>query len=324
VLDFSKLEAGTIEPDLQPFDPEQLARATTELLSGQALAKGLAVSVKVAGEEGPLMGDAGRLRQVMLNFLSNAIKFTPRGDIVVTVGQHAEGEARRLRVEVKDSGIGVPSDQAEVIFDRFTQADASISRQFGGTGLGLAISKRIIEALGGVIGVVSAPGEGSTFWFELTAAPAKGAVAAERPDAPRTSIETALRLLVVDDNEVNRELICALLSPFGVEIETAADGVEAIEAVARAPFDLILMDVQMPNMDGLTATRRLRALTPPGAVRTPIIAMTANVLDEQVNRCLDAGMDDHLGKPVSPQKLLEAIARWTADSDAQDRSQSAA
>ena len=313
VLDFSKLEAGPIETDRQPFDPEQLARASVALLSGQATAKGLAVRVEMTGEPGRLMGDAGRLRQVMLNFLSNAIKFTASGEIVVTVSQRAEGEARRLRVEVKDSGIGVPPDQAETIFDRFTQADASISRQFGGTGLGLAISKRIIEALGGAIGLISAPGQGSTFWFELSTDLAPADSDAEPADAAPPPIEAALRLLVVDDNAVNRELISSLLAPFGVEIETAADGAQAIEAATRAPFDLILMDVQMPVMDGLTATRRLRALTPPGAAHTPIIAMTANVLDEQVDRCLEAGMDDHVGKPISPQKLLEAIARWTAD-----------
>jgi PAS domain S-box-containing protein len=316
VLDFSKLEAGSIEPDLQAFDPEQLARSTVELLSGQALAKGLTVSVKVSGDEGPLMGDATRLRQVMLNFLSNAIKFTARGEIALTVSQRADGEARRLRVEVRDSGIGVPPEQAEAIFDRFTQGDASISRQFGGTGLGLAISKRIIEALGGEIGVISAPGEGSTFWFELTAPPAQAALAAEPAGEAPAPIAAALRLLVVDDNAVNRELITALLAPFGLDIETAVDGVEAIEAVAREPFDLILMDVQMPTMDGLTATRRIRASAAPGAPRIPIIAMTANVLTEQVERCLAAGMDDHLGKPISPQKLLEAIGRWSPDARA--------
>jgi CheY-like chemotaxis protein len=204
-------------------------------------------------------------------------------------------------------------EQLGAIFDRFTQADASVSRQYGGTGLGLAISRRIVEAMGGVIGVASTLGEGSSFWFEVSLPRAGvGAVPGQAAEpGPPVAIRPALRLLVVDDNAVNRELITTLLAPFDLEIETAADGVDAIEAVSHAPFDLILMDVQMPNMDGLTATRRIRAAAAPGAPRTPIIAMTANVLPEQVDRCLAAGMDDHLGKPINPQKLLEALDRWS-------------
>jgi PAS domain S-box-containing protein len=315
VLDFSKLEAGSIEPDQQPFDPAELARSTVDILSGQALAKALDVSVAVSGLDGPLIGDATRLRQVMLNFVSNAIKFTSLGEVRVTLAQRGDGRVRRLRVEVSDSGIGVAPEQAEAIFDRFTQGDASISRRFGGTGLGLAISKRIIEALGGEIGVVSVLGVGSTFWFELTAPVAGDDSGVALAIAAPAALASAMRVLVVDDNAVNRELITALLSPFDLDIETAADGAEAIVAAARAPFDLILMDVQMPTMDGLSATRRIRAATPSGAPRIPIIAMTANVLPEQVERCLDAGMDDHLGKPINPQKLLEALRHWSPDRD---------
>jgi PAS domain S-box-containing protein len=317
VLDFSKLEAGSIEPDVHPFDPEQLARSTVDLLSGQALVKQLKVSVAVTGLEGPLLCDGARLRQVMLNFLSNAIKFTTIGEIVVRLRQTSEGEQRRLRIEVRDSGMGVPADQIDTIFDRFTQGDASISRQFGGTGLGLAISKRIVEALGGEIGVQSTPGGGSTFWFEITAPPASAdeAAASEAAEevtagAEPAGLDVRLRLLVVDDNAVNRELVCTLLEPFDLDIETACDGAEAVEAAHRRAFDLILMDVQMPTMDGLTATRRIRASATAGARHTPIIAMTANVLPAQIQRCFEAGMDDHLGKPISPRKLLEALQRW--------------
>lgn len=315
VLDFSKLDAGSIEPDVHPFDPEQLARSTVDLLSGQALVKQLKVSVAVAGLEGPLLCDGARLRQVMLNFLSNAIKFTAAGEIVVRLRQTSEGADRRLRVEVRDSGVGVPADQIDTIFDRFTQGDASISRQYGGTGLGLAISKRIVEALGGEIGVESTPGAGSTFWFEVTAPPASAnQAAAEAAEAAAAgadaNLDVRLRLLVVDDNAVNRELVCALLEPFDLDIETACDGAEAVAAAHRRTFDLILMDVQMPTLDGLTATRRIRASTAPGARRTPIIAMTANVLPAQIQRCIEAGMDDHLGKPISPQRLLDTLQRW--------------
>ena len=326
VLDFSRLEAGAVELDAHPFDPVVMARSTVALMENQALAKGLKMSVGVDGLEGALLGDGARLRQVLTNLVSNAVKFTASGDIRVAVRQSRAGNLRKLRISVQDSGIGVPADQIAGIFGRFTQADASVSRQFGGTGLGLAISKRIVEAMDGEVGVDSELGRGSTFWFEIVLPAAiemeiDDAVAATSisPDAP-------LRLLVVDDNAVNRELVCALLEPFDVEIETANDGVEAVEAVARGTFDLILMDVQMPNMDGLTATRRIRASAEPGLPRTPIIALTANVLPDQIARCRDAGMDDHLGKPINPERLLEVLARWSPESaeDADDGSDLAA
>ncbi len=309
VLDFSKLEAGAVEPELHSLDPALLVESTVAMLADQAAAKGLALEVSSTGPQDRLLGDAARLRQVLLNFLSNAVKFTSRGGVRVRLSQVPDGEARRrLRVEVQDSGIGIPPEQLAAIFDRFTQADASTSRQYGGTGLGLAISKRIIEALGGSVGVESKVGEGSTFWFELTLQCAGLTGAEQAPGASPIAVDSALRLLVVDDNAVNRELICTLLAPFDLEIQTAQDGVEAVEAARRSPFDLILMDVQMPNMDGLAATRRIREETRAGTARATIIAMTANVLPDQVARCLDAGMDGHLGKPISPAKLLGVLA----------------
>jgi len=315
VLDFSKLEAGAVEFEAHPFDPTWVAESIVSLLAGQAAAKGLKLDVKVEGTCGLVLGDGGRLRQVLLNFVSNAVKFTARGEIEVRVSYGA-GD-RRLRMAVTDSGIGVSADQIGTIFGRFTQGDASVSRQFGGTGLGLAICKLIIEAMGGRIGVDSAMGEGSTFWFEVSMPPAATGGIDQAPAKPPARIDRALRLLLVDDNAVNRELIRALLEPFDVTIETARDGVEAVAAQSQARFDLILMDVQMPVMDGLTATRRIRAATPADAPRVPIVAMTANVLPEQVARCLAAGMDDHIGKPIDPARLLEALSRWSAaDPDA--------
>ncbi len=310
VLDFSKLDEGGVEFEAHPFDPGQLVDATLALLAGQAAAKGLTLSAIAEDLEGPLLGDGTRLRQVLLNFVSNAIKFTARGEIQVRFGQSVSGDQRRLRVAVRDQGIGVPPEMIDTIFGRFTQGDASVSRKYGGTGLGLAICKRIIEAQGGEIGVISRIDQGSTFWFEVTmpVAEAPRQAALEQP----ACVDKALRLLVAEDNAVNRELICALLEPFGLDIETVADGVEAVAAVARSAFDIVLMDVQMPNMDGLTATRRIRANETSSGARIPIIAMTANVLPEQVARCLEAGMDDHLGKPINLPRLLQALDRWSA------------
>ncbi len=312
VLDFSKLEAGAVGFEAHPFDPTAMARFTVDLLAEQAAAKGLSLKSVSAGAEGYLLGDGARLRQVLLNFVSNAVKFTARGEIEVLVRQSGDTRQRKLYVAVSDSGIGVPADQLHTIFGRFTQGDASVSRQYGGTGLGLAISKRIIDALGGRIGVESAPGRGSTFWFEVDLPVAQAPGAVDAAIARDAAVDRALRLLIVDDNAVNRELICALLAPFDLDIQTAVDGIDAVQAAAHAPFDLILMDVQMPNMDGLTATRRIRAAEAATGRRVPIVAMTADVLPDQIARCLEAGMDAHLGKPIEPGKLLETLAHWSA------------
>ncbi|MES2898048.1 MAG: ATP-binding protein [Pseudomonadota bacterium] len=313
VLDFSKLEAGAVEVEARPFDPAAPARAMAALMSEQAQAKGLTLTVLTEGELLPLLGDAGRIRQVLLNFVSNAIKFTAQGGVAVTVRQTAApADCGRLRIEVTDTGIGLRGDQIEHLFERFTQADASVSRQYGGTGLGLAICKRTIELMGGAIGATSSPGAGSTFWFELVLPRTDEPVTGDMQIQPPEALERPLRLLLVEDVAVNRELIQALLGPFGLEIETAENGQEAVEAMERRAFDIVLMDVQMPVMDGLTATRAIRALPHERARSTPIIAMTANVLPDQIDRCHEAGMNDHLGKPIEPAKLLEALAIWSA------------
>jgi len=316
ILDFSKLEAGGFELDPQPFDPAETARSAAAIVADQAAAKALALTATVDDAMPALVGDAPRLRQVLLNFLSNAVKFTRAGGVELALSHRIEDGVCVLRAQVRDSGIGIDAAHIDSLFMRFTQADASVSRQFGGTGLGLAISKQIIEAMGGTIGADSVVGEGSTFWFEV-ALPLAGArkAASAEPDQPAAALERPIRLLVVEDNPVNRELIAALLSPFDIELETANDGAEAVEAVARRPFDVILMDVQMPVMDGLTATCRIRAMADPDAARIPIIAMTANVLPDQIARCREAGMDDHLGKPINPALLLAALERWTAEDE---------
>ena len=310
VLDFSRLEAGGLELDPGPFDPAAMASSCAALVEERATAKGLELIVRVAKDLEPMSLDGPRLSQVLLNFLSNAVKFTAQGSITVALSQVVEGDQALLRGEVIDTGIGIAPQNREAIFDRFSQADAAVSRRFGGTGLGLAISRRIIERMEGRIGVDSAEGQGSTFWFEVRG-PLAQLQTAEADEASPLDPDAGVRLLLVEDNAVNRELIRTMLEPFGVGVETANDGVAGVEAMRRGQFDLVLMDVQMPVMDGLTATREIRAMEGARGAATPIVAMTANVLPEQIANCLAAGMDDHLGKPINPTKLLETVARWS-------------
>jgi PAS domain S-box-containing protein len=324
VLDFSKLESGAFELDPQPCDPMAIALSATMLVEPQAKARGLTLEVIGAGGSQKLMVDGPRLRQVLLNLLSNALKFTPDGGVTVQVEQSPapddgpEGAAaglRRLRIAVSDTGIGISDDKLEAVFERFNQADVSVSRRFGGTGLGLAICKRIVGLMGGWIGVESHKDEGSTFWFEIDLPVAAAADTAPAHAVESTALERPLRLLLVEDVDVNRELVRVMLEPFDIDIESATNGVEAIEAVMRSAYDLVLMDVQMPIMDGMTAAARIRELEDPAQPRLPIIAMTANVLPDQVRRCLAAGMDGHVGKPINPAELLETIAAWTGGTE---------
>jgi PAS domain S-box-containing protein len=310
VLDFSRLEADGVDLDPQPFDPLGLAEAACALVGEQAAAKNLRLVLEPGSPPRPMVGDAPRLSRVLLNFLSNAVKFTREGEVVARVIQTDTGpEGGVLRIEVTDTGIGIPAHQIDGVFERFAQADAAVSRRFGGAGLGLAICKHLVEKMDGVIGADSQVGQGSTFWFEVPLAFAETVVQSPVRAAPQAEFDAPLRLLLVEDNAVNRELVCTLLAPFDVVVDTANDGVEGVEAAQRLAYDLILMDVQMPLMDGLTATRRIRAAeTGP---RAPIVAMTANVLPEQVAKCLAAGMDDHVGKPIDAHRLLQAVVRWT-------------
>ena len=301
ILDYSKLEADAVDLDPQPFDPRAMAQGAAAIVESQCLARGLTLTVDVAaGLPAAVMGDEGRLRQVTLNFLSNAVKFTSAGEIRLTVAE----DAGRLRVAVRDSGIGIPPDKISQLFDRFTQADASTTRVYGGTGLGLAISYRLIEMMGGQIGVDSTPGEGSTFWFTI---PMMCAEAAGDQTAPAdTVVPSGLRILMADDAAANRELVTAIMGGLGADLDTVCNGAEAVEAARAGGYDLILMDVHMPVMDGLAATRAIRAMG--GATgQTPIVALTANVQPEHVERCLAAGMDGHVGKPIQLTELLDVM-----------------
>lgn len=303
ILDYSKLEADAVDLDPQPFDPRAMAQGAAAIVESQCLARGLILTVDVSADLPPaLMGDEGRLRQVTLNFLSNAVKFTSAGEIRLTVAE----VAGRLRVAVSDSGIGIAPDKISQLFDRFTQADASTTRVYGGTGLGLAISYRLIEKMGGQIGVDSTPGEGSTFWFTI---PMKCAEARTILTAPEDAIiASGLRVLMADDAAANRELVTAIMGGLGVNLDTVCNGAEAVEAARSGDYDLILMDVHMPVMDGLAATRAIRAMGG-AAARTPVVALTANVQPEHVERCLAAGMDGHVGKPIQVAELLDVMNR---------------
>jgi PAS domain S-box-containing protein len=311
VLDFSKLESNAFELDPQPFEPLELARSVAALVEDQAKARGLKLEVRGSGENRQVSGDGARLRQVLLNLVSNALKFTNVGGVTVFVDQREEGSRQRVSVRVADTGIGIAPDKQAQLFERFSQADASVSRQFGGTGLGLAICKRIIDLMGGKIGVESGGGDGSTFWFEVILPLAQGEEPAVGGGEETAELERPLKLLLVEDVAINRELVRMMLEDFDIDIDTACNGAEAIEAVGRARYDLVLMDVQMPVMDGLTAAARIRAHENPSVRETPIIAMTANVLPEQIERCREVGMDSHVGKPIRSAQLLEAIARWS-------------
>jgi PAS domain S-box-containing protein len=314
VLDFSKLEASQVELDPQPFDPRVFLAETADLVRERAARKGLALTLDVDSGLPPLLlADSARLRQVLLNLLTNAIKFTAADAVAVETTYVAE--QKRLRVAVRDTGIGVPPDRMERLFQRFSQVDASNTRQYGGTGLGLAISKSIVEMMGGQIGVESEPGVGSTFWFEV-AAPAAPGAEAPPTSAPAVDAEVEhTRILLVDDVAVNRELVSAMLAPFDVVIVEAAGGAEAVRASLHMTFDVILMDLQMPGMDGMAATRAIRANEGLNR-RTPILALSANVLAAEVAACRAAGMDDHIAKPIDPKDLITKIAHWTTTAQA--------
>jgi len=332
ILDFSKIEAGELSLDPVAFPLVSSVDAAVSIVRGSAIRSGLSIEARIDPElPKTVIGDSGRLRQVLLNLMNNAVKFTPAGSVIVTVQREGEGQSPdgtpgdTIRFAVTDTGIGIAPAQQDRLFKRFSQVDGSISRRFGGTGLGLAISRHLVTLMGGEIGVESREGAGSTFWFRLTlprgaeivqsrAVPAGAAVRPSTPAPARPA--TPLRLLLVEDVPLNQELACAVLESQGYAVEVASDGAEAITAVAAAvaagrSYDLVLMDVQMPRVDGLTATRRIRALARP-ACDIPIVAMTANVLPTQVEELREAGMDDYVGKPFRRADLFATISRWTA------------
>ncbi|WP_375466065.1 PAS domain S-box protein [uncultured Methylobacterium sp.] len=310
ILDFSKVEAGAIDLERRAFAPHALADNCLSIVRGLAAAKGLEVVSRIDPDlPASVVGDEARLRQILLNLLNNAVKFTRRGGITLAV-RHAGRSlgAETIRFSVADTGIGIPQEKQHRLFERFSQVDSSVTRDFGGTGLGLAISKRLVELMGGTIGVASDDGQGSTFWFTLTLPRGDAARALSR--ARRTSVPRMTgHILLVEDVAINQELARLVLEAAGHTVDVVADGAAAVMAVEDGAFDLVLMDVQMPGMDGITATRMIRRLKGPAAT-VPVIAMTANVLPSEVRQFREAGMDDHVGKPFDRAVLYATIDRW--------------
>jgi signal transduction histidine kinase len=318
ILDFSKIEAGHVELERVPFSLLDLFTGVATMFEPQAADKGLQLSLDISADvPDSVVGDGGRLRQVLTNLVGNAVKFTDSGSVRVSLAVlEKSSDAVSLRCEVTDTGIGIAEKDVARLFNDFTQADASMTRRFGGTGLGLAISDRLVRLMGGAIGCTPGP-DGSTFWFDLTLSmpPAQPGTAAastagaER--APAASASTGPTVLVVEDNEINAVILSRMLAIVGYRSESVRSGADALAAVSarQGEFAAVLMDCQMPVMDGFTTTRKLREAEP-DATRIPIIAITATATTEDQSRCLAAGMDDYLPKPIIMERLVEVLARW--------------
>ena len=309
VIDLSRIEAGRLDLTPEPLDPRAVLESVAGLLRPQAEAKGVKLEVEVQGPGGFVMADPVRLRQALFNLIGNAVKFTVEGKVAVRLLGRPQPDGRvRMRFEVRDTGVGIPLEAQNSLFRRFTQVDGSTARRFGGSGLGLAITRLLADLMDGEVGFTSEEGRGSTFWFDF---PAPAAVAPERAPAAASlgnGMLNGARLLVVEDNPTNRLVASRMLASLGASVDTADDGVDGLSAVQAGAYDLVLMDVQMPRMDGVEATRRIRALDDARAL-TPIIGLTANVLTQQTDSYREAGMDGVVAKPISPAALVAEIAR---------------
>ncbi len=318
ILDFSKIEAGKLQLERVPLELDSIFTQLSSLVGASARAKGLELKVGQVPElPCAVLGDPLRLKQILCNYASNAIKFTHHGSITISARIAGETDSQFLiRFDVRDTGIGLSAEQQQRLFQSFSQADVSTTRKYGGTGLGLAISKSLAELMGGEVGLESAPGEGSTFWF--TAWLDKGfqqldqAVVAQPVVTTRDYSALAnLRVLLAEDNQLNQRLAIRLLERVGVSLNVVSNGREALEQLKRHPFDCVLMDVQMPEMDGLEATRLIRA--DPALQGIKIIAMTANAMTEDRAVCFEAGMDGFITKPVQVAELYNALLEAAAN-----------
>jgi PAS domain S-box-containing protein len=314
ILDFSKIEAGRIQLENAPFDLTVCIQNPARLLEPKAAAKSLTLATRHDPElPGVVMGDSSRVQQVLLNLIGNAIKFTRSGGVVVEAGINCSGE---VRFSVADTGIGIPEEKIPLLFQKFSQADASTTREFGGTGLGLAISRRLVELMGGRIGVASTPGAGSTFWFTL---PLRGVAedrppASSRPDPGTERGRLEGRVLLAEDSIINQALVRNIVEDLGCEIDVVETGSHAVKMQASVVYGLILMDCRMPDMDGFEATRLIREQESTRGRRTPIVALTANAMSGDREKCLDVGMDDYLPKPFQAADLRSVLSKWLSAS----------
>ncbi|HZL55200.1 MAG TPA: ATP-binding protein, partial [Solirubrobacteraceae bacterium] len=315
ILDIAKIETGRVELTIADFDLVEAIERACAPANLEAAAKGLELELDLdAALPRRVHGDGTRVRQALLNLVGNAVKFTERGAIAVRVATLSADQSARIRFEVEDTGIGIAADKLERMFEPFMQADVSMTREYGGNGLGLAIAKELIERMGGTIGADSLPGRGSTFWFELAlpAAAEHAPTAVRRRDAhmaPRALEGARPIVLVVEDSPVNRVVAIGVLERCGYLGHAVNDGREALDALSSRRYDAVLMDCQMPEIDGYEATRELRRRED-GSRHTPVIAMTAHAMNGDRERCLEAGMDDYITKPVRAQALAEALSRW--------------
>jgi len=309
VLDFSKIEAGKLTIEDTPFEPRKVVGAALKTLALRANSKGLELALDVAPAIPEVVsGDPGRLRQVLLNLVGNAIKFTERGEVVVRAEPVADGDGNEIHFSVSDTGIGIPYDKQTAVFEAFAQEDSSTTRRYGGTGLGLTISQRLVGMMGGRLWVDSEPGVGSTFHFTVRCGDAGGRQPSTVTAAPPPAREIpSMDVLVVEDHPVNQRLALSLLEKWGHRATLARDGREGLDLMTTHRYDLVLMDMQMPEMSGLEATRRFRAQET--GKRTPIVAMTANAMEGDRETCLAAGMDDYLPKPIRSVDLLAMLER---------------
>jgi PAS domain S-box-containing protein len=316
ILDFSKIEAGKLDIVEREFILSDVCRSLSNLFRGQLQRKGLTLSFRIDPEVPPrVVGDPGRLRQILFNLVGNAVKFTDSGGVEVAIraGEGGAPERMPLHFQVTDTGVGIPRDQIPLLFSPFTQADGSLTRRYQGTGLGLSIVKRLAELMGGEADIESGPGQGTTVRFHILVRiaaggdepPATGDPNGQAASAARPSL--GLRVLLVEDEPINRRVALGLLEKLGCAAGCAANGREALALLEHEPFDLVLMDVQMPVMDGITATRLIRQTQTPGRKRLPILAMTAHAMRGDRERCLEAGMDAYVSKPLNLAELRAAL-----------------
>ena len=343
ILDFSRIEAGRLDLDPIRFNLRDLVEVTIKVFAAAAHEKGLELVVGVRPEVPEfVLGDATRLQQILVNLIGNAIKFTARGEVALAVNlARSNGDGLDLEFVVRDTGIGIAAEKREIVFEAFAQADGSTARRFGGTGLGLAISERLVKAMGGRIWVESEPGAGSQFHFTVSLGCVHGPVEECRPGAvsgatsngeypaghgestesrasrgPRPDIRPgrrSLHILLAEDNAVNEKVARAILEKAGHTVEVARDGRQAVRIVAAGSFDVVLMDVQMPEMDGFEATVAIREMEKHTGAHTPVIAMTAHAMGGYKERCLEAGMDGYVMKPIRRNLLLQALAEFQGE-----------